>query len=60
MSTAMVDNVLAEIQKRSKGNTNYSAPAPLTEEEKEQQADFADNRADYADRMRVYESKLAE
>lgn len=60
MSTAMVDNVLAEIQKRSKGNTNYSAPAPLTEEEKEQQEDFADNRADYADSMRVYESKLAE
>lgn len=60
MSTAMVDNVLAEIQKRSKGNTNYSAPAPLTEEEKEQQEDFAENRADYADRMRVYESKLAE
>ena len=60
MSTAMVDNVLAEIQKRSKGNTNYSAPAPLTEEEREQQADFADNSADYADSMRVYESKLAE
>lgn len=60
MSTAMVDNVLAEIQKRSKGNTNYSAPAPLAEEEKEQQEDFADNRADYADSMRVYESKLAE
>lgn len=60
MSTAMVDNVLAEIQKRSKGNTNYSAPAPLTEEEKEQQEDFAENRADYADSMRVYESKLAE
>ena len=60
MSTAMVDNVLAEIEKRSKGNTNYSAPAPLTEEEKEQQADFAENRADYADSMRVYESKLAE
>ena len=60
MSTAMVDNVLAEIQKRSKGNTNYSAPAPLSEEEKEQQEDFADNRADYADSMRVYESKLAE
>lgn len=60
MSTAMVDNVLAEIQKRSKGNTNYSATAPLTEEEKEQQEDFADNRADYADSMRVYESKLAE
>lgn len=60
MSTAMVDNVLAEIQKRSKGNTNYSAPAPLSEEEKEQQEDFAENRADYADSMRVYESKLAE
>lgn len=60
MSTAMVDNVLAEIQKRSKGNTNYSAPAPLSEEEKEQQEDFAETSADYADSMRVYESKLAE
>ena len=60
MSTAMVDNVLTEIQKRSKGNTNYSATAPLTEEEKEQQEDFANNRSDYADSMRVYESKLAE
>lgn len=60
MPTAMVDNVLTEIQKRSKGNTNYSAPAPLSEEEKEQQEGFAETSADYADRMRVYESKLAE
>lgn len=60
MPTAMVDNVLTEIQKRSKGNTNYSAPAPLSEEEKEQQEGFAETSADYADRMRVYESELAE
>lgn len=56
MSTAMVDNVLAEIQKWSKGNTNFSGPAPVDPEELEQQDSYADSMRVYRDRLAKWEA----
>lgn len=55
MSTNMVDKVLAEIAKRSKGNTNFSGPAPLDENELESQENHAESMRTYRERLKKWE-----